>query len=115
MYIKKNYLFLFLIPMVLFSLSCRKVVTEVRVNNQYFEGIGNMIVGPDNFGTVNSGQVTGYMTIPEGSGTITGVGTQDGAALTGTYSFGGESRGTHYYTINIVNSSTGNNIYISQP
>jgi len=110
---KKHYLFLLLIPIGLFSMSCRKIVTEVRVYNQYGDGISNLVVGPDNFGTVNSGELTGYQTIPEGSGTITGVDVNNSNnILTGTYSFVGESRGTHYYTINI---SAGGNIYVTQP
>jgi len=100
----KLLIFSSLILLTFFSTSCQKTVIQVRVDNQYPYDIYNVVVGPDNFGTVTSGQTTSYMNIPEGSGNISGE-TANNLPLTGTYSFSGTSPGNNPYTINI--SSTG--------
>jgi len=101
---KKHYLLLLLIAIAIFSSSCRKTVIQVKVDNQYGYDVYNVIVGTDNFGTVSSGQTTGYMNIPEGNGNITGQ-SANGLALVSSYSFSGTNPGNNPFTINI--SSTG--------
>lgn len=76
----------------------------IRFSNQYSKDVTNVVVGPDNFGTVTSGQVTSYMSIPDGSGNVTGVTTDMTQNLTGTYSISGT--GTHHWTAVLTATGT---------
>ncbi len=95
----------------LMVISCKKnapPVIQVRVYNQYSEAINKVVVGPDTFGTVNMGQTTSYMVIPEGHGNVSGIGAKDGDTLGGSYNFSGSSSGTYDFTITITSTGTVN-------
>jgi hypothetical protein len=85
--------------------SCtKKTDMEVRFSNQYSKGFKNVTIGSDNFGTVNAGQVTSYMSIPDGSGNISGISTDSTQKLNGTYSLSGT--GTHHWTATLSSAGT---------
>ena len=106
---KKEFTCILLTGLFLIIISCKKnvpPVIQVRVNNKYSEAINKVVVGPDSFGTVNMGQITSYMVIPEGHGNVFGIGAKDGDTLGGSYSFTGSSAGTYDFTITITATGT---------
>lgn len=90
-----------LVAAIVFS-ACKKDPDHyIRINNQYPETIDNVIVGTAAFGSIQSGTLTVYKHINEGTSTLSGTSTS-GAKLSGVVSISGN--GTHRWTLGITSS-----------
>ncbi len=87
--------FFFLAGFILLLTSCVKTEHKIRFKNLYSETINDVKIGPDDFGTVSSGVITNYQSIPEGNGAITGNNGSNGQ-LSGVYAIRG--KGKHLWT-----------------
>ncbi len=91
--------------LLLLPLACSKETDlQIRFQNNYSKTINNVVIGPDNFGNVAPGQTTAYISIPDGSGTISGVTSDSLYKLTGTYSV--TEHGKHSYTATLDSAGT---------
>ena len=100
----KKLIALFVLLGLLIASCTPKTNMYIRFSNQYSKDVTEVFVGPDNFGTVTVGQVTSYMSIPDGSGNISGVTTDLSQKLTGQYTISGT--GTHHWTAVLSSAGT---------
>ncbi len=91
---------------ILFLLSsCLKPDHFVRITNNNYDPIINVMVGPASFGEVDPLRTTDYMHIPEGTSTISGVDKNNSSiVLTGNVSVTGD--GKHRWTVTINQNGT---------
>ena len=90
----------FLLATMILS-SCSKTEHYIRFINQSSKDYKNVVIDPNNYGIVTSGQSTQYLKIPEGSGNVSGISADSTKKLIGTYEISG---GNHkdYWTFTLL-------------
>ncbi len=104
---KKSFLFksFVLLFLVVVATSCLKTKHSVRIINQYPDDLGNVTIGPADYGTVASNSTTGYIEVSEGSNTISGTDLDNSNnKLTGSVSVSG--KGTHKWSVTITSGGS---------
>lgn len=101
--IKGFWRFLGLISCLLLAFpSCKKVLIlgdlEIRLNNLSAKTFMQVTIGPTDFGTVPSGQISIYRKIPYGFGQVSGI-AADSTRLSGFYTITGV--GKHRWTFTL--------------
>lgn len=76
---------------------------SIRIKNEYFETINNVMIGVVSYGTIASGITSEYKPVDEGSHTLSGT-TTSGQPLTGSVTISG--KGKHKWTMTILPSGT---------
>ena len=93
-----------LLSIFLSGLSCSLLGPSdyhLRINNGCVFDLINIRIGGTEYGTIKSGEITEYKSIPEGTHSIEGS-TSSGSEIYGSYTF--SLPGTHYWTV-IFNQS----------
>ena len=96
---------LFVLFALIFALSSCVLEPDhsIRIENKFSETINNTKIGSVSYGTIASGETTGYKPVEEGTHTLSGS-TESGGTLTGSVSISG--KGKHDWTMTVESNGT---------